>query len=69
MIRIIVVLVLGLFMLGCPSTRHEVDVAPVEVKPIHITVDINVRVDEALDDYFGDLDKLDSPSPSKEDVQ
>ncbi len=69
MIRMIVVLVLGLFMLGCPSTHHEVEVAPVEVKPIHITVDINVRVDEALDDYFGDLDKLDSPSPSKEDVQ
>ena len=38
-------------------TRHEVEVKPVEVKPIHITIDINVRVDRALDDFFGDLDK------------
>ena len=29
----------------------------VEVKPIHITVDVNVKVDRALDDFFGDLDK------------
>lgn len=28
----------------------------VEVKPIHITVDVNVRVEQALDDFFGDLD-------------
>ncbi len=28
----------------------------VEVKPIHITVDVNVRVEKALEDFFGDLD-------------
>ena len=44
-----------LFTFGC--TRHEVQVAPVEVKPIHITIDVNVRVDKALDDFFGDLDE------------
>jgi len=38
-------------------TKHEVDVKPVEIKPIHITIDINVKVDRALDDFFGDLDK------------
>lgn len=38
------------------KTSHKVEVAPVEVKPIHITIDINVRVDKALDDYFDDLD-------------
>jgi hypothetical protein len=27
---------------------------PIEV---HATVDINVKVDKALDDFFGDLDK------------
>jgi hypothetical protein len=27
------------------------------VKPIHITVDVNVKVERALDDFFGDLDK------------
>ena len=39
---------------GC--TQHKVEVAPVEVKPIHITIDVNVKVDRALDDFFGDID-------------
>lgn len=38
---------------GCLSVKTE----PIEVKPIHITVDVNVKVDRALDDFFGDLDK------------
>ena len=38
-------------------TRHEVEVKPVEIKPIHITIDINVKVDRALDDFFGDIDE------------
>ena len=41
-------------VVGC--TEHKVKVEPVEVKPIHITVDVNVKVDRALDDYFGDID-------------
>lgn len=39
---------------GC--TQHKVEVAPVEVKPIHITIDVNVKVDRALDNFFGDID-------------
>jgi hypothetical protein len=40
---------------GCMSIKTE----PIEVKPIHVTVDVNVnvKVDKALDDFFGDLDK------------
>jgi hypothetical protein len=34
-----------------------VDVKPVEIKPIHITIDVNVKVDKALDDFFGDIDE------------
>lgn len=41
---------------GCDS-YHEVQVAPLEVKPIHITIDVNVKVDKALDNYFDDIDK------------
>jgi hypothetical protein len=41
---------------GCLSVKTE----PIEVKPIHITVDVNVKVDKALDDFFGDLDKKSS---------
>ncbi|TLD42703.1 MAG: hypothetical protein JETT_0938 [Candidatus Jettenia ecosi] len=45
---------------GCIQTKHEIDVAPVEIKPIHITIDVNVKVDKALDDFFGDLDKIEN---------
>ncbi|OGQ85154.1 MAG: hypothetical protein A3J85_01460 [Desulfobacula sp. RIFOXYA12_FULL_46_16] len=40
---------------GCQST-HQVEVKPVEIKPIHITIDVNVRVEKALDSYFDDLE-------------
>jgi hypothetical protein len=36
-------------------TRHRIEVAPVEVKPIHITIDVNVKIDREIDNYFGDL--------------
>jgi hypothetical protein len=50
-----VVVVLG--GLAACATRHEVEVKPVEIKPIHITIDVNVKVDRALDDFFGDIDE------------
>ncbi len=46
----------GVFFLSA-CTSHEIEVKPVEIKPIHITIDINVKVDRALDDFFGDLDE------------
>ncbi|XPV74976.1 MAG: hypothetical protein ACNI27_10070 [Desulfovibrio sp.] len=44
-----------LVQVGC-STSHKVELAAVEVKPIHITIDVNVKVDRALDDFFSDID-------------
>jgi hypothetical protein len=71
MIKHILILFGALSMLaaaGC--TQHKVEVAPVEIKPIHITIDVNVKVDRALDDYFGDIDaaedKLGGSSKSSE---
>lgn len=49
--------VLALGGLCACATRHEVEVKPVEIKPIHITIDVNVKVDRALDDFFGDIDE------------
>ena len=49
---------ISLFLLalaGC-SSSHEVEIKPVEIKPIHITIDVNVKVDRALDDFFSDID-------------
>lgn len=41
---------------GCFSGRIQTD-NQVEVKPIHITIDVNVRVQKDLDNFFGDIDK------------
>ena len=43
---------------GCLSVKTD----PIEVKPIHITVDVNVKVDKALKDFFGDIDRKSSGS-------
>ncbi len=51
--RFFVLLPLASALGGCLSVKTE----PIEVKPIHITVDVNVKVEKALEDFFGDLDK------------
>jgi len=51
---------------GC--TQHKVEVAPVEIKPIHITIDVNVKVDKALDDFFSDVDKAEEKVEPKSTV-
>ena len=54
--NLFVLLAVVLFLLFQGCTQHKVEVAPVEVKPIHITIDVNVKVDRALDDFFEDID-------------
>jgi hypothetical protein len=55
---------LPLLLGGCLNVKTE----PIEVKPIHITVDVNVKVERALEDFFGDLDKksttIETPKPA-----
>ena len=51
------VLLILMGSLNSCATRHEVEVKPVEIKPIHITIDVNVKVDRALDNFFGDIDE------------
>lgn len=52
-------LFLGFFLSAC-STSHEIEVKPVEtvhkIEPIHITIDVNVRVEKALDDFFDEIE-------------
>lgn len=59
--RLCLLVPLAATLAGCVSVK------PIEVKPIHVTVDVNVKVDRALDDFFGDLDKksstLNVPNP------
>ena len=42
-----------IFSQGC-KTEHKVEV---EVKPMQITIDVNVRIDRQLEDFFGNLDE------------
>ena len=53
---IFITLFLVLFIFTGCQTSHQVEVKPVEVKPIHITIDVNVRVERALDDFFDELE-------------
>jgi hypothetical protein len=46
-----------LFSVQACQTQHKIEtVHKVEVAPMHITIDVNVKVDKALDDFFGELD-------------
>jgi len=47
---------LFLALFACQS-KHDIKVEPVEIKPIHITIDVNVRIEKALDDFFSDIDQ------------
>jgi hypothetical protein len=54
---ILLMVVLAAALAGC-QTQHKVEtVHRVEVAPMHITIDVNVKVDRALDDFFNDLDQ------------
>ncbi|MBW1840670.1 MAG: hypothetical protein JRI75_02605 [Deltaproteobacteria bacterium] len=55
--KLTILLGVTLIFISQACTQHRVEIAPVEVKPIHITIDVNIKVDKALDDFFGDIDK------------
>ncbi len=59
---VIGVFLAALMVAGCGTmhtinTNSNINLQPIEIKPIHITIDINLKVDKALDNFFGDLDK------------
>jgi len=68
MIKKLSLLLAGIIFLAAPGcTQHKVavEVAPVEIKPIHITIDVNVKVDKALDDFFKDVDTAEGDIKTK----
>lgn len=43
--------------------QHKVDLEPIEIEPIHITMDINLKVQRELDDFFDfEADSEDTPT-------
>jgi len=59
----IAICMLPLFAGACASIKTEnkvetvSEIKPIEVKPIHIILDINVKVDKDLDKFFPEADK------------
>jgi hypothetical protein len=49
-------------LLGC--TRHTIDVQPIRIEPIYMTIDVNVKVDRELDEFFDYKNKPAEPAPS-----
>ena len=49
---------IALSLLGC-HTSHEIEVAPthhtVKIEPIYMTVDINLRIQRELDEFYSDV--------------
>jgi hypothetical protein len=43
---------------ACLKMKHEM-----VIQPVHITVDVRIRIDRALEDFFGDIDKAALPAP------
>lgn len=47
------------FLTGC-QTKHEIDVKPIEVKPMEVTLNINLNikmVNEELNTLFGETEE------------
>lgn len=47
----------ALAVLAAGCITHNVESKPIEIKPIHITMDINLRVQRELDEFFDFEDK------------
>jgi Skp family chaperone for outer membrane proteins len=70
MLKSAAVLLCAVFIFSTQAcTQHKVEVAPVEIKPIHITIDVNIKVDKALDDFFGDIDEDEETADETPSVQ
>ena len=64
------ILPLLLLSVGGCRTEHKIDTTSkvqLEVKPMHITIDVNLKVDKELDDFFGDIDKQDATLKKEND--
>lgn len=62
-----ILITIGVLTLSTGCTQHRVTVDPIEVKPIHMTVDINVKVDRELEDFFDFEEELDAGASADAD--
>jgi hypothetical protein len=55
-----------LLLTGC---THKVKVDPIKVEPIYVTMDIRIKIDRDLQDFFSFEDKLGATQPSGQGEQ
>lgn len=58
-IILVCVIFVTCFFMGC-QTKHEIDVKPIEVKPMEVTLNINLNikmVNEELNTLFGETEE------------
>lgn len=55
---------------SCIRTKNEVDVKPIEIKPIHITLDVNLKIEKDLDNSFEAVKKsMDERKPKLDSLK
>lgn len=59
------VLAAVLIAAGC-KTEHRVIIDPVEFKPMHLTVDVNIRVQRELEEFFDFEQTFSDETPAAE---
>lgn len=61
----IFLLALGPLILAgaCIKLKHEMT-----IQPVHITVDVRIKIDRELENFFADIDKA-AVEPEKDNVQ
>ena len=47
---------------SCIKMKHEMT-----IQPIHVTVEVRVKIDKALDDFFSEIDGQKAPTAQKEE--
>jgi hypothetical protein len=57
----------AIILASAACTTHSVRVEPIEVRPIHMTVDINIKVDRELDQFFRFEEEILQEMPSTSD--
>jgi len=51
-IMLFAILCLLFIFSGCIKMKHDIT-----IQPIHVTMEITVKIDRALNEFFGDIDK------------
>jgi hypothetical protein len=54
---------LALLAGACIKLKHEMT-----IQPVHITVDVRIKIDRELENFFADIDKA-AVDPEKDNIQ